>query len=456
MNEHKTKSMLNYTVQNKLSNLSRFFKKNIIRYSLPITLKLDKPRIKNNSITFVWKASGPIPGFKKNEWRITYPKNVNLSVIPRELLWLIYAMMTSELLAETSKINIVLPEKLDERFLELWKGVLSINHKANPYHNNLDETSDFNIFNGKEIVEVKSSQDDYNTFEFACMNSLGKDALVQIGMLRELTQEQIIAITIDNHWQFKKQHITSKIVERTRELKKYGVESCVVASPVKETFAFKIIPWQIFAIPLLYLYGVKICLWALELPFNKCYNGIPVKPNATVIMLEAINKLLNDLGYRFRFKSGVTPITTLGTMKLLIERYPELQKLQISCMYDYPPCSKCLKCQSQMAYIKLCGSDYREFGFRDTLIINANKLYREQILDLEREPIEYAISKANGFENNLNWVEKYWYDALAYTIPGIKKILDEHFEEFKGKFFSYDIYEYDVDLWKKNIEQIYS
>ena len=425
-------------------------------YEIPIKLKLEIPRISKNIITFKWKSDNEIPMIRKNTWSIIYPNYVDLSTIPRELLWMIYSLMTSEFFAQASKITIILPEKLDERFLKWWKGVLKINHTANPYNGNLSAESEFKLVNGDKEIKINNLSENIDDFEFVCMNGMGKDALVQMAMLRELTQEPILAVTVDNSWLFQKKNMFKKLVELSENLKEYDIHPCIVSSQIKESFDFKIVPWQIFSIPLLYLHNVKTCYWAIEFPFNKCINGIPVKPNATVILLESINNLLKDLGYEFEFKSGVLPLTTFGTMKLLIERYPKFQKFQYSCMYRYPPCSRGLKCQSQMAYITLCGRDYRELGYRDVKIIDLSTLSTQSILDIEREPIEHAINKVNGVNDGLNWVEKYYKDTLPYAIPEVEKILKEHFDAFEGPFTSYGIYKYDVREWNKTIDNIYS
>jgi hypothetical protein len=365
---------------------------------------------------------------------------------------MIFALMTSEIFAHLSLLTLTLPEALDEHFLKWWNGVLSITHAANPYNENLTAEPEFTIINGKKEVTPHHCEPAAH-FSQVCMNSMGKDALSQIALVQELTQEPILAVTVDNSWLFRKKSMFKKVETLSKSLKQYNIHPYIVSSPVKDSFDFRVIPWQIFSLPLLYTHSVDTCYWALELPFNKCRNNIPVKPSATVILLESMNRVLKDLGYTFTFKSGVVPLTTFGTMKLFIERYPEFNRYQYSCMHQYPPCSRCQKCQSQMAYITMCGKDYTEWGYRDIKIKDLSTY--PDVLDIEREPIEHALNRVKGIPDDLEWVEKYYRDALPYAVPGVESILKEHFEGFEGPFTSCGIYEYNPRQWGDIAATIY-
>jgi hypothetical protein len=424
------------------------------QYKAGIKVKIDPLKISKNIVTFRWDSDGKIPGVLKDEWSITYPSDVDLTAVPRELLWMMYALMTSEFFAWTSKINVVLPEKLDERFLKWWKGVLEINHKANHYKKNLSADSNFSFVNGKS--EAGYSPNRRQTWlGIACMNGMGKDALTQMAVVKELTQEPILAVTVENPWQFPKIRIFKKLREACKTLEQYDIHPLVISSSINQSFEFKIIPWYIFSLPLLYVYNVRMCYHAEELDYNKYFNGVPIKPNTSVTLLEAINKLMRDLDYEIEFRSGIVPLSSFGTQKLLIERYPEFQKLQFSCTNRYPPCSRCMKCQSRMAYIAICGKDYRDFGYRDVKLMSASEITPVEFLDIVRESEHHAFNKASGVRDELDWVEKYYKDALPYTAPGIEKILKEHFDAFEGPFTSYGIYKYDVREWDKTIKNIY-
>jgi len=428
------------------------------QYKTGIKVKLEPPKISKNIIIFRWNSDGRIPGVLKDEWSITYPPDVDLTVVPRELLWMMYALMTSEFFAWTSKINVVLPEKLDERFLKWWRGVLEINHKANPYERNLSTDSNFSFVNGKTEAGYSPnySPNRRQTYpRIACMNGMGKDALCQMAVVKELTQEPILAVTVENPWLFSKIRIFKKLREACKILEQEDIHPLFISSSINQSFAFKIIPWYIFSLPLVYIYNMEMCYFAEELDFNKYFNGVPIKPNTSVTLLEAINKLMRDLDYGIEFRSGIVPLSSFGTQKLLVERYPEFQKHQFSCMNRYPPCSRCMKCQSHMAYIAICGEDYRDFGYRDVKLMSASDISPLELLDIERESQHHAFNRVSGVRDELDWVEKYYKDAIPYAAPGIEKILKDHFDAFEGSFTSYGIYKYDVQEWNKAINYIY-
>lgn len=422
-------------------------------YKAGIKLDIEPPQISRNAITFRWDSDGKIPGVLKNDWSIEYPLYVDLTTIPRELLWMMYALMTSEFFAWTSKITIVLPEKLDERFLKWWKGVLEINHKANPYNRNLSADSDFSFVNGKDEVGYLPNRR-RSRIEVACMNGMGKDALAQMAVVKELTQEPILAVTVEHSWMFPKIRTFKKLGEACKTLEQYDISPVFLSSRIDQSFDFKIIPWYIFSLPLLYVSNVRICYHAEELDFNKYLNGVPIKPNTSVVLLEAINKLMTELGHNIEFRSGTVPLSSFGTQKLLIERYPEFQKLQFSCMDRYPPCSRCMTCQCRMAYIAICGRDYRDFGFRDVELALPSTINPTELLDIVRESEHHAFNKASGVGDDLDWVEKYYKDALPYAAPGIERILGQHFNSFSGPFTSYRIYQYDVGKWSRTADAI--
>mgnify|MGYP001095877544 CR=1 FL=1 len=223
------------------------------RYRAGIKVLIENPKISKNIITFTWDSNGRIPGVLKDDWSITYPPYVDLTTIPRELLWMMYVLMTSEFFAWTSRITIVLPEKLDARFLKWWKGVLKINHKANPYGRNLSADSDFSFVNGND--EVGYSRIRKRTrIEIACMNGMGKNALSQMAVVKELTQRPILTVTVENPWQFSEIRIFKKLREACKTLEQYDIYPLFISSAINQSFEFKIIPWYIFSLPLLYLY----------------------------------------------------------------------------------------------------------------------------------------------------------------------------------------------------------
>ena len=86
--------------------------------------------------------------------------------------------------------------------------------------------------------------------------------------------------------------------------------------------------------------------------------------------------------------------------------------------------------------------------------MSASKITLTELLDIVRESEHHVINKASGVSDNLDWVEKYYKDALSYAIPGIEGILKQHFDSFSGPFTSYRIYEYDVGKWGRTADDI--
>jgi len=412
-----------------------------------VIISVERLEVQGNKMSVTWDGK---------EWTVEYPPYVELGLVPRDLLWIMFGMVASEEWAWQSVLTIELPERVDSKITDWWTGLMKINHQANPYGLNKEEHCDFTFDRRMVTVHPRYPvSDNYHTYPTVAMNGMGKDALCQIGMLKELGHNPL-GVMVNHRWLFRDrgeevwEPLTTRLVLLESE---FGVSTQMVKTNANEVFDLHIMPWYIYALPLMYLHQTKTCYHAMELEFNKYLNGVPVKPNTSVPVLLSINRLLKSLGYDMEYRSGTVPLPSYGTQKLLVERYPELQKLQTSCMHGFPNCDTCPKCQCHMAYLKVMGKNPKKYGYNGK--ISRKDITVEGLLDIERESQHWALSKANGWEPDMiSWVEKYWDDALPYGIPRSGAIMNDHFGMFMGRFESYGKFTYSTGSWDETARQI--
>lgn len=407
-------------------------------------MQINQMGVGKNRFEVSWDA-----GEGQKNWWAKYPPDVDLSLVPRELFWVMFGMATSEEWAWNLPLEVHLPEHVDERILRWWKGMMLINHMANPYGLDTGEAR-IEFINGREdTIRPLFLPLGYPHISEICMNGMGKDALAQIGMVNEVSDTPL-CLTVDNRWAFSKPEIYDRIEDRIGELHDMGYPASIVSTNANEVFDLHIMPWYIYALPLMWLHQSKTCYHAEEIEFNKYVSGVPIKPNTSIPVLMSINKLLKSLGYGMEFRSGTAPLSSYGTQKLLVERYPGLQKLQTSCMHGFPNCNRCAKCRCHRAYIEMTGRKPRDHGYQEEKLLVRWKLAKvfdpEKLLDIERESQHYALSP-DPKPAEFSWVKGYWEDALPYGIPDSERVLREHFKPFRGSMTSYGKYEYDVRKW---------
>ena len=388
------------------------------------------------------------------EWTVKYPPSIDLQFVPQELLWVMFGMVTSEEWAWKSSIDVHLPEELKSTILDWWMGMLVINHKANPYGLNEYDEYGFTFTNGSHKPWEFPSPEG-KIYPTIVMNGMGKDALCQIGMLTELSpNEKILAVTVDHPWEFSDKTTYTHLLNRLWELENnIGIPTALVQTNANEVFNMHIIPWYIYALPFMYLHQTNTCYHAMELEFNKYLNGVPIKPNTSVPVLLSINKLLKSLGYDMEYRSGTVPLSSYDAQKLLVERYPELQKLQTSCHHGFPNCNTCPKCQCHMAYLKVMGKNLKEYRYNGKI---KKGFSVEKLLDIERESQHWALGRTSG-QNVSDFdamVSGYWKDALPYGIPHSESIIKEHFEPWIGSLQTYGKYAYNTEDWDKTAQEI--
>lgn len=141
----------------------------------------------------------------------------------------------------------------------------------------------------------------------------------------------------------------------------------------------------------------------------------------------ALSRYYLQKGWAINQLSILRPLSELLIEKILTERYPELQKHQISCHAAHKeedrvrPCGKCEKCRRIVSMLKAIDADPRQCGYSTAQI--------ERCL---REFQEKGAAQESAGVKHLKWM--LWNKGLFSLTPGVKKTPVEQPEILKLRF----------------------
>ncbi len=464
-----------------------------------VKLYLHEPYIEKNKVLFRWDCNPNVECFLKNEFHIIYPEHIDLLNINRDILWFIFLASLNQYIAIIAPVEIKLAERINPAILKFWTRVLPIHHSVNVYGKNRSSKFKLKFINGNKLYSKNSHKNKENK-DHCLLFGGGKDALVQIGLFRDMfPKAPAIAITIDDY------QIFSQWSNLKALAPEYNLLPLRLATDLKQTFRpVGVLLWVILTLPVLEWYSTKNCFWALEFNFNKLIMAkrrpVPQKLQATQLLLTSSNRLFRELNWKFRLISLVTPLTTFGTQRLLVERYPNLLRYQQSCprgSADSPWCNNCAKCLTIALFLISMNFDPANIGMNmkqlfesdtplkfvvsDRDITKGKKL----ITDIESEAAEYALARivkdnlidettlsekfksrqaANHFAQFVNqnsnmhlseWINGYQSCTLPFIeedfspapLRKLQDILDKHFDEFPEPPNT----QYDTGYWDRII-----
>ena len=464
-----------------------------------VKLYLHGPDIDHNRVLFRWDCNPNAECFLKNEFHIIYPEFIDLSRTNRDLLWFIFLASLNQHVAIIAPVEIQLAERVNPAILKFWTKALAIHHSVNVYGKNRSSKFRLKFLNGKKQYNMNSLETNEH-IDHCLLFGGGKDALVQIGLFREMfPNAPAIALTIDDY------QIFSQWANLKTFAPDYNLLPLRLATDVKQTFRpIGVLLWAIFTLPLLEWFSISRCFWALEFNFNKLVRirgrRVPQKLQATQLLLTGINRLFQSLNWNFRLISLVTPLTTFGTQRLLVERYPNLLRHQQSCprgSVETPWCNACAKCLTIALLLISMKLDPAAVGINVqqlfegeaplTFVVSPRCLTmgKKLITEIESEVAEYALARivedksmndttllqmfksrqaANQFvqfvsqNSNIHLYE--WINGYqSYTLPlvdadispspacKLRDILENHFNEIHGP----PNVHYDTRYWERII-----
>ncbi len=146
-----------------------------------------------------------------------------------------------------------------------------------------------------------------------------------------------------------------------------------------------------------------------------------------------ISRYFRAKGIPLEIWSAVYPVSGSVVEKMLIQRYPDLFRLQRSCHSCRPvdgqmiPCGKCSKCLGIMMFTMAAGGDPKEILYSDSEISNLGEL-------VSRERMRLDTDELNLMKFRLGFIRDHF--VPPEHVEGIHRLPDEEtfFQKIPGNF----------------------
>ena len=226
--------------------------------------------------------------------------------------------------------------------------------------------------------------------------SSGKDSVASLGLARELGLDPV-AVYVDDTVSppenaIKRKHLkalaasgveTALVVNRVEQLNDFenwtGEESCLGYMHMVTGFTLAALPIAIATRARTIILGNQ---QNMNFPFTgkdglRTYPSFDQTSNWTM-QLDRMTRALT--GWAVRTMSLIEPLTNVGVLKLLVERYPDLAKLLVCCdsldASDEPRwCQECSKCARLSLMMRALGLDPASVGIRRAMLERSDARY---------------------------------------------------------------------------------
>jgi len=371
--------------------------------------------IRKNSVTYTWNKR--LRGIKGSHLYFKFESDI--SNIPEHIFNFMFGAFLQDSLVYTGE-EIHLSELTENEELHLNK-LLKLGHESNgcagrAHHKNVP------------IVKARThptATPPPNTNEVICAMGLGKDGLNVALLTKEMGYSPFCFTIINQYWRNKKLW-----PERQETINKFYTEEEIDHTFIKTNF-FKIksevigfYPYAV-GLPLAYLRDTNVILDGIQLHANKTRlsDGTFYCPGETYI---AFNHVTEATG--ITLSGPLRPLSNFGSEKLLFSRWPQYLKYQRSCMFGFPWCGKCSKCNRKALYMKLLGFDNLSIGLPE---YKYDKLKLESYMAIDRS-VRQVLNKING-QPYESWIEGANENALDLIWNGdkLRKIFSQHFHLYR-------------------------
>lgn len=333
--------------------------------------------------------------------------NLDVSDTPKHIVNFMAGLLISEHIGWWGQD--ILFEELTEKELKCINEIVVINRICNPY-GRVNMIKDLVIKSEKIVLE-----DLIDTIKnrYAICFGGGKDSIVLSQIAKELDMD-IYAFMVGN------QYGTTKIwKDVTSTATKYAEDTKIKMHIITTNFMknpYKIIPWYIFGLPIMYKSKCHGVLYGAELPFITTFTGTNklTRPSVSPVIFDILSR-----SQQFQIGTLTMPITGYGVQYLLSTRYKKYIKYQRSCMYDMSNCNKCPKCYGIEIYKRASSGN-------KGLPVNVKRVHTNNPLSYTIDIVERYL-KGQKYDD---WVFKANRPCLQLYDYGneLRSIYKEHFE----------------------------
>lgn len=333
-------------------------------------IELFAPELEARRVTFRWRIDPAPELYRRQEFSFNFPETLDLDRIPLSLWWRIALICLHSHWPLFRPCQVKLPIRLLPGEAECWSRLLEVQAmtlEASYGTKNLSRRIEI-LEEGPElpIIPLPDSPRCVTAF------SGGKDSLLQVGLLTELTPRTILVTTtspmppLEDHLTERRREVFDEIGRR-RELTFVEVESDFRGNydyyqpPSLE----KYVPATTIHDTLLYLGSSLAAGYALGAPHLFLASEVEVNENRevdgqiiqhphymySVVTQGAIERILAPFG--IRYCSLTSPLRSYQVQELLWTRYRDISDLQYSCWQTRRGEKMCNTC-SQCLRVALC------------------------------------------------------------------------------------------------------
>jgi hypothetical protein len=337
-------------------------------------------------VRFRWDLRPPHPAWTRNEFTLEYEDDIDLTAMPRALLWTVFLGCTHAIWALLDGYEVELPEPIDPGELEFWEKMAWASRAASGISPSAEGLPGVRLRWTGSRAEPSTPRSLSQTGPPAVLLSCGKESLLSLGLLRE-ARGQVVAINVASSMPGSHDHestFRAKALEalgqapgvRVRRVRSdiratwrnnYAISSGGIAS-VNELADCFIYPSA--ALPVAYQHQLP---W-IALGSEWGEHHVPIRApggwhfdryfSLSGVAIAAVSRLWESR-YGVGYTSVIQSISQYLVQRTLLQRYPDLAAFQHSCYRgraDVRACQLCEKCARVTAMALAAGADPAVIG----------------------------------------------------------------------------------------------
>ena len=355
---------------------------------------LHPPEVGPGTVTFRFDVDPPSPLYHATRFSLGFPPWIDVTTLPDRLWWTVFLLCVHAQWPYLAPCEVRLPVRLGPGELEFWRRLVASHlDTLEAYRTGETPGRRIDLVDGGPLLAPFTQLAD--TAWCATSFSGGKDSLLQVGLLTELTERPLVVTTtsprsdLHDHTTPRRRHVLSEVGRRR------GVTLVEVTSDLRATWenhypAQLGYPVSVNETSDTFLYfsallAVSMALGAThlflasetEVQENTVRDGRIVQhPHFmyAAATQRAIAAWLAPAGVMYG--SLIWPLHSAQVLELLWTRYPDLADLQYSCWMvgpDQAACSRCRQCFRIALGILVAGGRPERVGIDLPTVLQANQ-----------------------------------------------------------------------------------
>lgn len=375
----------------------------------------------------------------------------DISQAPLHVFEYMFGIIMSELLAWEPDVDKLIFNELTLAGIKSISCHIRMNINSNTF-GRVPEGRQVPLFTVDKLITPDKSPAPSGPGPVLCSNGMGRDGLVNLALVKEITQSPPVSVTVGN--QYTTRALWHDRVRTNNDAcRLLGVEPRYVKTDFMRRARFKIIPWWVFALPLAYVYDSNSLTSALEIGLIKTHTGTPY-PGLVNCSTWSLENLSRATGVHF--SSPTYALSRFMVQYILANRYPGLMPYQRSCMTGRPWCGKCKKCVQDAIMLQASGFNpeniglprinYKSYNRYITSLKPKRKFFTMQNIDHMRAVWDRA--HGSDYESWIDTINEPYLELTETHPPWdngrLRKIFTEYFG--LGEFVAADRYGFDIDF----------